>query len=246
MFAISGHRLPSCDSYEGAKSVWAKATPFHDSEDQRGLVNKYERDKAVFMQGDDVCFRYHQTVLVRWINAHTLSIRHHDSVSSRTFINRFLPRGLAALSLGGTTTVNCVEPANYYTMWRFQPDKNVWEVDENTALIREDVVVDRKIAAQARKKLAPYREWRQVVENLKGSTMLFPQRVASSYVLNGLRDILNGPGIAPADFWGMFNVEDLDAAAAAALGAVTTKEIGPYQIPGKSKYRKFMSFVQES
>jgi hypothetical protein len=119
----------------------------------------------------------------------------------------------------------------------------VWEVDLGTALIREDVVVDRKLANQAKKKLAPYYDWRKTVETLKGQAMTLPYRAPSTYLLDDLKATLNGPEIPPMQFWQHFDIEDLDVAAATVLGAVKTAEIGAYQLPSKSRYRKFMDYV---
>lgn len=246
MMQLHGHRLPMCYSYKEAKQVWEKAPEFKNGEGRRGLVNKYERAKSVFMECGDICFQYHQTVLVRWVNEHTVIVNHHGSRSSRIFIGRFLPPGLNAYPLEGRTVVNGVEPKTYHTTWRFQPDKNAWEVDLGTALIRTDVVVDRKIASLARKKLAPYRDWLNTVSALKGQAMPFPVRHPFGYVLEGLKEVLEGPELPPMEFWDRYNIPDLDVAAATALGAVKIVEIGPFLIPGRSKYHKYADLVQES
>jgi hypothetical protein len=222
--------------------VWEAAAVIKN-EDFRGLVNKREREKAVFLEFGDVCFQYHQTVLVRWVNEHTVIINHHGSRSSRVFIERFLPPGLRVHSLEGRTAVNCVEAADYCTTWRFQPDKNVWEVDPDTAFARTDVIVDRKIAALARKKLAPYLDWRETVSALKGQAMSFPGRYVYKGSLDGLREVLEGPEIPPAEFWGLYNFPHLDVAAATALGAVKVVKLDPAAIPSNSKYSKYADFI---
>jgi hypothetical protein len=234
-----------CRSYEWAKQLWEKAPEFKNGGGRRGLVNKYEREKSVFMEHDDICFQYHQTVLVRWVNEHTVIVNHHDSRSSRVFIDRFLPSGLNAYPLGWHTTVNGVEPKSRHTTWRFQPDKNMWEVDLSTAHIRTDVVVDRKIAARAKKKLAPYRNWLQTVENLRDAPMVFPVADPSTYLMNELRVVLEGPEISPKQFWERFNVPDLDVYAATALGAVKTVDLEPNEFPGKSRYHTYANLIQD-
>ena len=245
MMQLHGRRLPACSNYEGAKHLWEKAAVIKGTE-VRGLVNKYEPEKAVFMEGEDVCFRYHQTVLVRWVNAGTVIIHHHGSRSSRVFIGRFLPPRVNVYSVEGRTVVNSVEPKSHCTTWRYQPDKARWEVDLGTATSRVDVIVDRKIAALARKKLAPYQDWRKTVEVLKGRPLTLMTRHPSKYCLADLKAILEGPEIPPMDFWDQFNIPDLEVAAATALGAVSTKDIGPYLFPSKSKYQKYVDLIQES
>lgn len=246
MMQLHGHRLPMCSSYEGARRVLEKSPEFKDGDGRRGLVNKYERGKSVFMECNDICFQYHQTILVRWVNEHTVIIHHHGSRSSRIFIDRFLPTGVNVYSVEGRTVVNGVEPKGHCTTWRYQPDKARWEVDLGTATSRVDVIVDRKIAALARKKLAPYQDWRKTVEVLKGRPLTLMTRHPSKYCLADLKAILEGPEIPPMDFWDQFNIPDLDVAAATALGAVSTKDIGPYLFPSKSKYQKYVDLIQES
>lgn len=156
---IHAHLLPRVSTYAAANSVYDKAVPLKVG-DYRGLKDKRDAAKTVGRFGEAVCFKYHSTVLVRWLR-HKIELRTWDSMSSAAFANRFLPEGIHAVSLGGK--MYYAQDGKYYEPSHaplvFNEVGGKWVVDESTVMRYRTHTLNRKRAAHVRKVMKPFMDW---------------------------------------------------------------------------------------
>lgn len=239
MFAINGNRLPSCHSYIGARAIWAKAPIINkDDPNVRALVSKHEKDKVVYLEGETVCFRYHRTVLVRWHSEDHVSFNHHDSVSSRTFIDRFTPTAVWSRSFCGATIINAVQPSVSYTHWHYSERLDEWVVDPATAKPFHQIKVDASIARRAAKAVRPVLDWVSGVTKLRGSSPAYQYQRPTIADVMDLKQAIETDTVRQhiAAIWNRFGSTNLAHMACLALGGVSVEPLPIGELPKKSVY----------
>lgn len=173
-FSISSRNLPRIRTYQQAVDFWKEA-PVQDGL-FRTLNTKRDTSKRVWSpdDGKTIRFRFHHTDLVEyteeWIN-----ITFWNSVSSGIFIDCLSP--LRTANSISDMRVNGVKPELSSVRFRFE--KNEWVPFPEDMQQEYKVVVDRKIAAAVRKRLAPFENYRRARAALEGRK---PRYTQSAYI----------------------------------------------------------------
>lgn len=235
MFRIHGHRLPRCLDYAGAVHIWETSAPVDKgAPNVRHLVGR-DKDKLVFLEGTDVCFQFHKTVLVRWRSDKFVRIHHHNSVSSRVFLNRFLPYMLSATADSDYTLINNVRPKNDCTDWQFS--EGDWEVLPETATPFARIRVDAKIARRAAKAVQPVIDWAAGVAKLRGFYPPSAYRVEADRIVCLRRVIEDGSVERNLPLlWNDFGKFDIKRVACLAMGGLSLETLPLGHLPGRSAY----------
>lgn len=167
MFSIDPRTLPSVGSYQEAVALFERLPEPKNSMLDEKLLKGVTRDhdKRIRYSGGTVSFIYHHTPLVQWHSGDRITIVHHDSVSSRLFIDRFLPKGMWVRSHRGATVINnCVAKKGlsdwYYRNGRWQPEPNDIQVQYKMRL-------NRKRANEIKDRVMPFIEWRDGLNALQ-------------------------------------------------------------------------------
>jgi len=178
-------------SYGGAVALFEKSKPFDEGDpNTRMLCTKRETGKAISRpEGlDEICFSYYNTELVRWVSPKQVLVGYYDSVSSRAFIDRFLPPGLYTLSVFGETYVGGVRAKGGQVLFQYDPATNKWVPDAEMVRKEYDFRVNRKRAAEIKRLFKPFLEWKEATEKLRGEKMggRVEQVVGTAFLLNSI------------------------------------------------------------
>lgn len=150
MFGLSSHRLPSVSSYAKALQLWEKSKPLKSLADDplawRFITRYGDGSKTVHRDEHGVIrFKYHRTVMVTYWGPALVEVAHHDTPSSATFANAFLPSGLFASMVRGVMYVNGHRPKESSLRWVLKGGE--WVPEDITKVHRaEKPLVDRKYA----------------------------------------------------------------------------------------------------
>lgn len=254
MFAIHGHLLPRVSTYEQAVALYEKtpepkaALPYN----ARLLrPNTQDTSKLIARHVNAVEFIFHQTSLVQWFSPDEIRVFCHDSVSSRIFIDRFLPPGMVAVSHRGDTTINGYKPKNKSITFRRKND--VWYPDPDDLANETTYKVDLKRAAAIRKLLKPVLEWGQALETLSGQKITFSMGTFDAQT--ELAQLLSLPEIPTKNYrfvmqylnqftWNK-DWKPMDVALAVG-GAVKKVELPPGTMPVKSRWEDYSRFIPDT
>lgn len=169
-WAINDRNLPRVHGYRDAVEVATDTTRRDFDNGWLGLHNRRDSSKLVRKFGDQVRFRYHHTDMVIWHTPDHLEAAIYSSQSSIIFANRFLPCGVSARShksemyLGDS--LGDYRPLRGDTLHFHKDEHGGWNVDRSNVMQYETCVLDRKLAARARKTLKPFEEWKKSVRRL--------------------------------------------------------------------------------
>lgn len=169
MFSIDASTLPSVSSYQGAINLFEKLpepkTPLqHNEKLLKGVAR--DRAKRIRRSAGTVSFIYHDTPLVSWHGEDRLTVIHHSSVSSRAFIDRFLPKGMWVRGYRGATAVNGYLAKNGPTDWYLRNGN--WQPDPNDVQAQYKLRLNRKKAEEIKAHVMPFLEWRDGLNALQG------------------------------------------------------------------------------
>lgn len=235
MFTIHGHRLPRCLDYAGAVHIWETSAPVdRGNPNVRYLVGR-DKDKLVFLEGNDVCFQLHRTVLVRWRSDKFVRIHHYSSASSRIFLNRFLPYTLNATAYPGYTLINNVRPKNDCTDWKFS--EGDWGVLPETAEPFMKIKIDAKIARRAVKAVQPVVDWAEGISKLRGFSPPTAFRADIDRIIC-LRRVIEANAVERniSTIWNDFGRFGIKRVACLAMGGLSLETLPLGQLPGRSAY----------
>lgn len=255
MFAFDGRGIPHAHTYEAAKKVWEDA-PLSSLDGWRGLKNKRDTTKVVRNRDGVFDFRYHRTDVVTWYKD-LITIRFYDSISTINFASCYLPLGINARSHKGDMYVE--QDGNWYVpkkgVLEFRPKNGKWMVDTDLVHRHERYVLDKKRAAEIRKLLGPFREYRDAVTRLRQAHAPFrtARRDDEHLLALMLRDrIHQGRPLEQSQFkqllenpWALKN-DDVFLKTAYLTGGAVKKELAEIGVPKeRNKYegRAGLSYV---
>lgn len=188
MYTIRAHLLPSVSEYDEALKLYEKSF-----EDANGWRRFKKRDGSkLIRRTEDGCvtFRYHRADLVKWVSQDYVIVHLHDSVSSRTFINAFLPRGLYAQAFRGSTYVTVLSTDRSYRGLKaleFKRTDGVWTLQNPGDIFQHtEYVYDPKAAAAVRKKVKPLIEELQALVRLRQVHIPVWQRAGDRLSVNSM------------------------------------------------------------
>lgn len=168
MFAINPHTLPSVDSYQKAVALFERLPEAKNLTPDEKLLKGRTRDysKRVHRSGGLVSFIYYHMPLVQWHSNDRITIVHHDSVSSRLFIDCFLPGGMWVRSHRGATVINDCVAKNGLSNWYYRDGR--WQPDPNDIQVQYKMRLNRKKANEIKDRVMPFIEWRDGLNALQG------------------------------------------------------------------------------
>lgn len=152
-------------SYAEALAFYEKTKPLKDGI-HRPLCSRRAQHKVMYMRsGKALAFRLYQTDLVVYHPDGRVEINFHNSVSSNRFVDHFLPSGLSVASRFGCMFIT--HNGNFYTSGRTlmfeRTSRDDWVVTNPEAVrLMTKQVIDRKLAHQARKAVAPFVLWSNI------------------------------------------------------------------------------------
>lgn len=202
MFAINPHTLPSVSSYQEAVALFERLPEAKNRTPDEKLLKGVTRDhdKRIRYSGGAVSFIYHRTPLVQWHSSDRITIVHHDSVSSRLFIDRFLPGGMWVRSHRGATVINNCAAKKGLSDWYYRDGR--WQPELNDIQVQYKMRLNRKKANEIKNRVMPFIEWRDGLNALQNKQPL-GYRLPSQFMLQRLLD--QEPGCR--DFYAQFREE---------------------------------------
>lgn len=176
-FAISTTNMPRISSFAEAEAYWNKTAPWkNELQTWRSLAERRARHKRIVrIDGGDAyqCILF-DTPLITYFRNGDVELQTHDSVSSRAFAWCVCPYGIS------------VETARGMMYWGYPSQEGSRYVHQDTEPLllkyvgtgqynlatkpAEDFewVLDRKKAAEVRKKLSHYKRWYELTARLGG------------------------------------------------------------------------------
>ena len=175
MFGNSVRCLPSCNTYEGALRIYAKAaskpTPNWPL-GKRPLGERRQTQYAVIREGSKVVFRLHQTNVVEWYGPTSMMLDSSwDSRLTRDFADNFIPAGIGFYRYreeGYVLKYNIDKMMCRGTHIFKRQDNGVWLPEGNITKPRR-TVVDKDQAAMVNEKLRDFVEWAKALWAVSGS-----------------------------------------------------------------------------
>lgn len=178
-FGISVRRLPSLRSYAACATYFNRTDKPRGStwgDFERPLDSPRQYHKRITDLGDAFALYLYKTPLVTYIETGEVEVILHASVSSRSFLSCFLPRGIDYYNHGGghlLLQVDTPEGCKYLQVGsgttRLKPAIAAGEWEVLTELpTRTRLQLDRKAAAEVRKLALPFVNWAQATEKLTG------------------------------------------------------------------------------
>lgn len=187
MFAIDTRLLPCVGSYQDAVALFEKLpepkTPLAFNEKLlKGRTRDYT--KRIRRTADGVRFIYHATTLVHYHAEDHITITHHSSVSSRMFIDCFLPKGMWTRGFRDETAINGYLSKKGVTDWYFRDGQ--WQPDPNDVQAQYKLRLNRAKAAKIKDHIMPFLEWRDGLEALQGRREVVRSLVTPRYAIENL------------------------------------------------------------
>ena len=249
MFSIDAQSLPCASSYMDARHVYENAIIWKDEPIWRGLKNRRAKHFLVRECGRTIEFRLYETVLVRWYGDGHVGVVVHDSISSRAFLNCFLPPGLSAIAAQGSTYI-CTG-GQYFTsheelVFRYVASSNLWVCDNpEIAEPHYSYTTDKRIARMAQTRT------RKVVERAKMLDRIGIPKTGSNFFLvptKALAAELARPVLEDEDIYRLsdhvrtvsISPRDLARQITVQMGGVTKHPLPPGTYPPRSVYDKFI------
>jgi len=168
MFAINPRTLPSVSSYQEAVALFERLPKAKNLTPDEKLLKSRTRDctKRIRYFAGTVSFIYYYTSLVQWHSDDRVTINHHDSVSSRLFIDCFLPRGMRVHSYRGGTVINNCAAKKGLSNWYYRNGR--WQPELNDIQVQYKMRLNRKKANEIKDRAMPFIEWRDSLNALQG------------------------------------------------------------------------------
>lgn len=172
MFSIDPRTLPSVGSYQEAVALFERLPEAKNLTPDEKLLKGVTRDhdKRTRYSGGTVSFIYHRTSLVQWHSGDRITIIHHDSVSSRLFINCFLPKGMWVRSHRGDTVINNCVSKKGMSDWYYRDGR--WQPEPNDIQVQYKMRLNRKKANEIKDRVMPFIEWRDGLNALQNKQPL--------------------------------------------------------------------------
>lgn len=167
MFSIDPRTLPLVSSYQEAVALFERLPEAKNLTPDEKLLKGATRDhdKRIRYSGGTVLFIYHRTPLVQWHSDDRITIIHHDSVSSRLFIDRFLPGGMWVRSHRGATVINNCAAKKGLSDWYYRNGR--WQPELNDIQVQYKMRLNRKKANEIKDRVMPFIEWRDGLNALQ-------------------------------------------------------------------------------
>lgn len=235
---INTSNLPRVCDYETALKVWEDAKPSR-VEGKRCLNGRRDTSKLVWKEANSIHFRLHHTDVVTWTSPDSLAITFWDSVSTGLFAYCFLPRGFSITTTKSNMRVNGMLPKR--SSIRFRRIDGKWLPDEDDVQREYRIVIDRKLAAAAQRKLKPYFAFRRARQALTNEVL----RYATHDRYIDLSALLDEPEKFAEHHKTLcsFSDEALLRSAAVCVGAVRKEPLPFGKVPTKSVYDAYTSFI---
>lgn len=171
MYGITTHHMARIDSYEKAKKYFDGEKPWRNRSDHiRPLGLRREQNKRIERRGDHYVLMLYNTALVTY-SPTGVYVRLYHTMSSRRFLWKVLPAGMNAVAHRGNTFIQ-VGNKTYTSSGKplafaFDKARNTWTLLNPDDCQRfENPVFDRKLGAQAHKKIEPFVQWYTAVQRL--------------------------------------------------------------------------------
>jgi len=235
---INTDNLPRVRNYETALKVWEDAKPSR-VEGKRCLNARRDTSRLVWKEASAIHFRFHRTDVVTWTSPDSLAITFWNSTSTALFAQCFLPSGLSITTTRGNMRANGMMPK--YGSIRFRRIDDEWLPDEDDVRQEYRIVIDRKLAAAAQRKLKPYFAFRRARQALTNEVPRYA--TAARYI--DLSALLNEPEKFAEHHKALCSVSDevLLRSAAVCVGAVRKEPLPFGEVPTKSVYDIYTNFI---
>lgn len=169
MWGISTRNFPRIRSYKEALTHFDSVTPLSSLGDNiRPLCARRDTSKQIINYGDKIALRYHYTDVVVYHKDGTIVVEPYNSSNTAIFATALLPMGINAHIHKGDMYVSDVDGAYSpkHSKLVFRYDGNNWKVDPESVKSFDTYKLDMKRAAQTRKILKPFLEWREAAERV--------------------------------------------------------------------------------
>ena len=173
MWSISTYNIPTLHTFEAAEEFWNKTAPWKNKDESWRPLDSVRMDHKRLVKTKDggyACVLYNTALVTYYPDKVELEL--DSRASSSAFCWKVYPAGCSITSANGTPFwgIDTPEGNRFYTYSKTalilskQP-KNQWKL-ESVPDKPTEWVFDRKLGAQARKLLKPYRTWYETTERL--------------------------------------------------------------------------------